>query len=143
MISVELAPSEDDLLRELNQLEGSLKVKALRSGLVRAVKPIKAHAKENAPTDQGNLKQAIGHVQLSARAKFRLGINNSSLAILVGANRKVGGVWQGRKQIWHEFGTEKMSATPFLERALQYGGSGFEERFYQGLSMYLNRLKKT
>jgi len=143
VISVDINPAGELLLRQLNELEDGLKIKALRSGLVRAVKPIKAHAKANAPADTGKLRQAIGHVQLSGRAKQRMGIKSSSLAILVGANRRIDGEWQGRKQIWHEFGTAKMSANPFLEKALQYGESGFEGRFYQGLSSYLNKLNKT
>ena len=129
----------DLALKELADLDADLQVKAIRAGLVEAVKPTKVAAKALAPRKSGALAQAIGHRSLSASAKARLGIESEKVAILVGANRKIDGVWQGRKQIWHEFGTKNMEAHEFLGPALAQSESGLAYGFYRGLQRFLDK----
>ena len=142
MIKTSFSPSLDSLLRELKHLEDSLQKKAIRSGLVQAVKPIKKTAKQLAPKKAGALAQAVGHRQLSKRAKSRLGIPKDTDAIIVGTNRKINGRWQGKKGIWQEHGTTYMRANSFLSPALEQHESQLDEGFYHGLASFLDKQKK-
>lgn len=150
MIDIKITPPVSQIRAELNELEDSLKYKAVRSGLVAAIAPVKKTAKATAPKDLGALSQAIGHRMLSKSAKSRLGIPNESIGLLVGATRKVSWVsrdgksrksYQTAKYIWQEFGTKNMSANPFLGASLQTHESGLVGRFYQGLAKQLNKLQ--
>lgn len=129
-----------DIQRQLSNLEEKMQQGAVRAGLVKAAGPVKKRAKSMAPTKTGALKRAIGHKSLSKSAKSRLDITQDKIALLVGPNRN----GQGKKGMWQEFGTEDMEANPFLSPALDASRSGFEGRFYEGLSSYLDRkgLKK-
>jgi len=128
-----------EVRRELADLEVKLRESAVRAGLVRAIAPTKRRAKALAPKDEGHLARAIGHRSISKTAKARLGIAADTTALLVGANRRVNGRYQGRKGLWHEFGTEHMAANPFLSPALEQTQPGFGNRFYAGLAAYLDR----
>lgn len=125
--------------RDLAALEQKLQFSAVRAGLVRAIGPTKKTAKALAPRDEGHLAQAIGHRVISKTAKARLGISSESVALLVGANRRINGRYQGRKGLWHEFGTEHMDPNPFLSPALEQTQGDFAGRFYDGLTRYLDR----
>lgn len=134
------AKGVDDIHRQLSGLEEKMQRGAVRAGLVKAVGPVKKTAKSKAPTKTGALRRAIGHKSLSKSAKSRLGIAQDKMALLVGPNRN----GQGKKGMWQEFGTGDMPANPFLAPALDASSAGFEGRFYDGLSSYLDRkgLKK-
>lgn len=123
----------EQALRDLGEFERKLRDRAVRSGLVSFIRPIKSTAKQLAPQETGAMARAIGHRQLSRTAKARLGIAESSVALLVGPNRRVNGRYQGRKGLWHEFGTEHMEANPFMAPALERNQGGGETRFYEGL----------
>lgn len=129
----------DAARRDIADLERKLQQGAVRSGLVRAISPTKRLAKRLAPHDTGDLARAVGHRSISKTAKSRLGIESDTVALLVGTNRRINGRWQGRKGLWHEHGTEQMDANPFLLPALEQTQSGFEGRFYSGLTRYLER----
>ncbi len=129
----------DQMLADLKKLEQKLQDKAVRSGLVAFVAPIKRKAKELAPKMSGDMAKAIGHRQLSKRAKGRLGIASTTQALLVGPNRKVNGKYQGKKGLWHEYGTERMNMNPFLLPAMQSEASGGASRFYDGLKRALDK----
>jgi|GEM_PF-4394111 len=148
MIEITDSPSIAQLRRELKALGDELEQgKAVRAGLVAAIKPVKPEAKSLARKDTGDMAQAIGHRSLSKRAKQRLGIASSDEALLVGPNRKVNGRYQGAKGRWNEFGTTRngkkiMKARPFMAPALQAHEGGLEARFYAGLSKFLARRGK-
>lgn len=129
----------EEAQRDLRALESKLRQAAIRAGLVRAIGPTKKAAKRMAPRQSGDLERAIGHKQISKSAKSRLGVQAETVALLVGANRRVGGRWQGKKGMWHEYGTEHMEANPFLAPALEQTQGAFAGRFYDGLSGYLDR----
>lgn len=131
-----------EILSELHTLKEELQVKAVRSGVTTAIKPLKAAAKVLAPLGEtGRLKRAIGHVQVSKRAKQRLGITDT-VAVLVGGNRKVDGFLQGGKARYLEYGTKRITARRFLSQAMDQTSSGMEGRFYEGLKKHLDKLKK-
>lgn len=129
----------EEARRDLLNLEAKLKESAVRAGLVRAIAPTKRVAKALAPKDKGHMARAIGHRTISKTAKTRLGIASDQVALLIGANRRVNGRYQGRKGLWHEYGTEHMEPSPFLLPALEQTQGGFAGRFYDGLANYLDR----
>lgn len=132
----------EDLRRvksELAALEDNIKERAIRAGLVSVASPIKRSAKSAAPKLSGNMAQAVGHLNINKRQRSRLGFKAGEVGILIGTNRRINGRWQGRKGMWHEHGTEHMSANPFLEPAMSQHEGGASGRFYQGLSRYLDR----
>ncbi|MCP1314388.1 MULTISPECIES: HK97-gp10 family putative phage morphogenesis protein [unclassified Halomonas] len=131
-----------EMQQELRALEDSIRERAIRAGLVAFAAPVKRDAKVLAPTDRGDLAQAIGHRNINKRQRSRLGMTVGEVGILVGANRRINGRWQGRKGLWQEGGTEHMEANPFLAPALQKNQGGGTSRFYQGLSRYLDRQRK-
>lgn len=132
----------DEIQQELRALEDNIKERAIRAGLVAVAAPIKKTAKLKAPSDTGDMAQAIGHRNINKRQRGRLGMAPGEVGILVGANRRINGRWQGRKGLWHEAGTEHMTPNPFLGPALQQHEGGAAGRFYQGLSRYLDRQRK-
>lgn len=143
-LGVEFSPPIANVIKDLETLAEGLGEKGIRAGLVAAAKPLRDRMKVLAPRDTGALQKAVGHVSLSKRARVRLSVPQGSVAILVGANRKIATasgrrIWQGRKAHWHEAGTKHMRAKPFMSRAMAGTSSGLETRFYQGLSKYLER----
>ena len=114
MIETQFSPPIDQLVARLDQFEDQIKVRAVRSGLVRAAKPLKARVKALAPVRKGSLQSAIGHRTLSKTAKARIGVDPDSAAILVGPTRKVADrsgrkINQAYKAIWAEYGTRAHS----------------------------------
>ena len=138
MIEIKFKPSTDGLIKALQSLEKDLQTKALRSGIVAAIKPVKPAMAALAPRKSGRLRESIGHIGLSASAAGRVGA--SGLAIIVGSVKRSGGRSQYGKAVWHDLGTNKMKATPFIEAGFKQVESGFDSRFYQGLSKYLKRV---
>ncbi|MFI0472242.1 HK97-gp10 family putative phage morphogenesis protein [Halomonas sp. HMF6819] len=131
-----------DMQHELKALENNIRERAIRAGLVAVASPIKKTAKQLAPADSGDMAQAIGHRNINRRQRSRLGFKPDEVGILIGANRRINGRWQGRKGLWHEHGTEHMTPNPFLAPALAQNQSGTPQRFYEGLSKYLDRQRK-
>jgi len=174
MISQSASPSVEHLQKELAALSVELQTKALSAGLVAAIKPIKADMAANAPKDKGNLAKSVGHKRLSKTAKARLGsvdgqsIDDDTLVLLVGPNRKVSGRSQAWKASLLEDGTKAhridpkngkglklrgggyansvnhpgVRATGFMRKSLERNQAGLNDRFYTGLSRYLNRKRK-
>lgn len=149
MIDAKFTPDLSQTIKELSKLEEELQFKAVRAGLVASIAPVKKSAKSMAPKDSGLLEQSIGHRMLSKRAKGRLSVPNSTVALLVGATRKVkiGSTdgserkgYQHHKLLWHEYGTKYMNAHPFLEPANELHQAGFLLRFNQGLAKHLAKL---
>lgn len=140
-LECQIAPPISSLIDELESMKAGLGAKGLRSALVYGAKPLKDKVKALAPEHRGNLKKAVGHTTLSKSAKSRLGVPKESVALLVGANRKIAingkKYWQGKKAHWLEEGTENMRARPFLQPALASAGGQMEPRFYAGLTKYL------
>lgn len=128
-----------EVQRELKALEDNIKERAIRAGLVAVVAPVKRTAKAIAPAESGDMARAIGHRNINKRQRSRLGFLAGEVGILVGTNRRINGRWQGRKGMWQEHGTEKMSANPFLWPAMQQNQGGTPKRFYEGLTKYLER----
>lgn len=150
MIEIKFDPDTKDLINDLRGLSADLQRKALRSGIVSAIKPVKATMKQLAPKDTGALSQSIGHVNLSATAQARIGVSGEvgagSISILVGSVKKVHGSLQSHKARWYDQGTSKgkkgshaTRATHFITGALEANEAGFDSRFYQGLDKYLKR----
>lgn len=141
----------EQLLKQLGEIEAGLQQKAIRSGLVKAAAPIKKAVKEKIAAEQlidkGHMLKAIGHLSISKRAKVRLGVPQQTVAIIIGPNRKIiddgKKRWQGRKAIWHEFGTKRMKATPFLESSKQQSEGQMGQLFFQGLQAYINKIGAT
>lgn len=131
-----------EIRRELKQLEDNLKERAVRAGLVQVAAPVKRTAKQQAPSATGAMARAVGHLNINRRQRSRLGLPAGTVGILVGTNRRINGRHQGRKGMWHEHGTERMQANPFLWPAMQQHSGGVPGRFYQGLSRYLDRQRK-
>lgn len=145
MINVEF--DQADLQRQLRELEEGLQGKAIRAGLTQAIKPLLADMKSKVPVgDEGALKRSLGRTTLSKRAKGRLGIPVSSVAILIGPNRKVQDGQtkrhQGYKAIWQEYGTKSMTANPFLGPAYDANIGQVETNFFQGLQTYINKVSQ-
>lgn len=138
MIEIRFDPNPNELIKSLQLLSKDLQVKALRSGIVSAIKPVKAAMKQMAPKKYGGLAGSIGHVNLSGTARGRIGAGGQ-IAILVGVVRRSQGRLQYRKAIWHDLGTKKMKATPFIDAAFKATEAGFDGRFYKGLGRYLKR----
>jgi hypothetical protein len=146
VIEIKFKPSTDGLIKALQGLEKDLQEKALRSGIVAAIKPVKASMKALAPRGStGGLQGSIGHVGLSKTAAGRIGA--SGLAILVGQVKKSGGISQYGKAVWHDLGTksgEKFShptkATHFIDEGFKKEEPGFDSRFYSGLTKYLKKV---
>ncbi|WP_027967317.1 HK97-gp10 family putative phage morphogenesis protein [Halomonas halocynthiae] len=135
----------EDLRRvkaQLSALEDNIKERAIRSGLVAVASPIKRTAKSLAPKESGDMAKAVGHLNINKRQRSRLGFKAGEVGILIGTNRKIRGRWQGKKGMWHEYGTEHMDANPFLEPAMSQNQGGTQKRFYDGLSKYLDRQRK-
>ena len=158
----------DQLQRRLDSLAESLKTKGTRRALVHAIAPIKATAKKTAPSKTGLLRSAIGHSSLSKSAKSRLSINSSTVALLIGANKKTGKYRQAYKQMFIEFGIKAhkikpkgrkkalafgdgafngvehpgVKANPFLGNALDAHESRIVPRFWEGLESYLTRIDR-
>lgn len=155
----------DEILRQLRGLSEDLQYKAVRSGLVQAIKPVKSEMKSLVPVKRGHVRDSIGHRQMSKTAKARLNIPADVVALLVGPTRKVGGQRQSRRAHWLEEGTKPHKiqpkqrgrllafagrfsrrvqhpgtrATHFMTSALDRGQSELQSRFYQGLSSYLKK----
>lgn len=142
-LKIRMEPPIKNLVAELEAMEAGLGPKGVRSGLVAGVKPVKAAMKAFVPVDEGHLRKAIGHTSLSRRAKGRLGLRANDAAILVGANSTVAvrgkRYWQGKKAHWIEEGTRHMAAKPFMDRSKAAGDAGFEDRFYKGLTNYVEK----
>lgn len=132
-------PHLQEVQRDLRDLEENIKERAIRAGLVAVAAPVKKTAKAEAPTESGDMARAIGHRSINKRQRSRLGFKAGEVGILVGTNRRINGIWQGRKGMWQEHGTENMVANPFLWPAMQQHQSGAPGRFYEGLSKYLDR----
>jgi len=86
-----MSPSPDDLDKELAELEEALQGKAVRTGIVAAIKPVKAEMKSFFPRRTGSLAASIGHLALSKSATTRIGAGGYQTTILVGPTRRVPG----------------------------------------------------
>lgn len=145
MITVRLDGNEKKIVKQLGQLSKDLQKKALRSGIVAAIKPLKSYMKQRAPKRTYDLASSIGHVNLSATAQGRIG-TNSQIAILVGAVKRSAGRLLYAKASWYDIGAKKgrkfshsTRATGFISNSLKANEAGFDTRFYKGLGRFLNR----
>ncbi len=132
------------IIKQLQQLSDDLQKKALRSGIVAAIKPLKSYMRANAPRRTGKLAASIGHVALSDTAKGRLGVS-APVAFLVGSTKDTGYKSYG-KALWYDLGAKKgkkfshaTKATGFISNSLKANEAGFDTRFYKGLGRYLKR----
>ncbi|MBV2138578.1 MAG: hypothetical protein KUF79_17360 [Candidatus Thiodiazotropha sp. (ex Ctena orbiculata)] len=89
--NVEFNPPLEGLIASLQELEGDLPVRGMRSALVASIKPFKANLRGRIHDVTGSLKRSIGHKSLSRTAKTRLGYNANQVVLLVGATKKVAG----------------------------------------------------
>jgi HK97 gp10 family phage protein len=142
-MDVTLSPPIKEVLAAVHGLERALQGKAVRSALVAAIKPVKAEMRSLVPRGStGRLARSIGHRSLSKSAAARVGISGDGAAILVGSTRIVDGLRQGKKALWQEFGTSKMTPNMFLGPALERHQAGIEPRFYEGLRRYLDKVRQ-
>jgi len=167
MFSLNLGHELSTLLKELNELEDSVKNKVVRSGLVALSKPLKKSMASKAPKDQGYLAQSINHKSLNKRQKSRMNIAADDVAILVGPNKKVNGFSQSRKANLVENGVKAhviqsnnkplkigptgyasgkikhpgIKANPFMANALQDNESNLQGLFYKGMAKSLDRIR--
>ncbi|WIX34145.1 HK97 gp10 family phage protein [Salinicola sp. JS01] len=155
--------------KDLEGLAADMQAKAVRTGLVSAVSPVKRAAKQNVSVLTGDLRQSIGHRLLSKSARGRLGIADDRVAIVVGPTRKVNGYAQdfiaglvetgvepstrtvrrnlkshrARKRdgkwVTYSYRHPGQKAAPFLGPALSQHGDEMDTRFYQGLTRYLEK----
>lgn len=134
MIEFDISPSPDSLDKQLLKLEEALQGKAVRTGIVAAIAPIKKAMKAMAPYKTGALAGGVGHVAVSKSAQGRLG-KGGQVTILVGVTRNK----QGYKAIYQEYGTDNMKANPFIFPGWQSQQGGFQSRFYTGLKKFLDK----
>lgn len=160
-------------VKQLGELEEELKTKAVRAGLSPLATEVRKRMQTLAPDDTGVLKQSINRTSISGRAAARLKIfgqtpklNPGEVALLIGPNKRVGGV--RRSSIAHliEGGTKPHTLTPkrasvlrfrdgfaksvdhpgtrgqpFMEPALDsVDGSRGRELFDKGLERHLRKL---
>ncbi len=167
VIDIEFTPPIDELQKDLEKLEKTLRDKALHSATVAAAKPYKDAMKAEAPEDSGVLKQSIGHKKLSKTARQRLGVPADDSAVLVGPNRKVRGRARARVAALLEEGAKPhiiklrrrrgflswvaglavksvrhpgFRPNPFMRRAYERAGGDVQKRFYEGLAKQLDKL---
>jgi len=166
---IEIHSDFEKISKELKKLDEKTLKKALRSGLVYAIKPLKATLKGEAPDDPttaySRIRDSIGHKQLNERKKARLGISMDQVGIFVGPVRKVRGKSWGFLARWAEGGTRPhvikaksnrgflrfggifakkikhpgVKPNRFIQRSMDKTTSMFQSRFYDGLSRYLNK----
>jgi hypothetical protein len=98
MINIAANLDTADIQRQLNALSAELKIKAVRAGIAKVATLDIKLMKGNAPEETGDLKAAVGRRQLSKSAMSRLGMNSAgtTLAVVVGPNRKIKGQYKGR-----------------------------------------------
>lgn len=103
----------------LAELHDGLRDKAVRAGLVYAAKPVKDAMKTLAPSSTGALRRSIGHQQLSATAKARLGVRPELVAVLVGPKK----VNITARQAQRGMGKSKFSGEAWLVHILSETGA--------------------
>jgi HK97 gp10 family phage protein len=149
-------------------MEISIQNKVIRTGLVSAINPVKKDMKSFAPKKSGELSRSINHRTLNNRQKARLGIDNSSVAVLAGPNKKVNGEnvnWRanfiesgvkshtikpkekggklriGNKILANEVYHPGVKANPFMEKAIDNNQQNIPNLFYQGMAKTLNKIR--
>lgn len=142
LYAVRFSTEPAKLARQMRSLESALQGKAVGAGLRRAAKPVLDLEKQMVPRRTGALLASLGMRQLSKRARARLGLPRTSLAMLVGSTRKGHGAYRGRRAVFQEYGTKRMRAHPFLGPALSRAEPTLSGNFYFGMAAYLNRKAK-
>ena len=156
----------ESILKALDELEVTLQSKIVRSGLVSAISPVKKDMKSLAPKKSGDLAQSINHKSLNKRQKARLNIDESTVAILAGPNKKVNGENVNWRANFIEGGVKKhfikakrkklkiggnivsseiehpgIKANPFMEKAISNNEANSVSLFYQGMAKTLNKIR--
>ena len=163
LVEMELVDRKE-ILRDLDQLDRVLKTKAVRSGLTEVSKPIRRAMKSLAPRRTGLLRRSIGTRNLSATAQQRLDLwtrdrrddvlEAGTVAVLIGPNRRIGGVNRARIAALLEFGTKSFTnkgtfpgtrnpgirARRFMGRALDVNLTQVERLFFRGMARRLDEL---
>jgi hypothetical protein len=84
------------VLAELNALSNDLKEQALRAGVAEVAKSGLLQLKSTAPVDTGGVKESLNRKLVSKRWRNLLDINDGTVAMLVGPNRRVRGFFRSR-----------------------------------------------
>lgn len=98
----------DKVFKRLKELEPKVAKKVLRQALRAGAKIIQTRAKANAPVLTGQTKKAI-KIRAGKRSRGSVGVNVS-----IGARDYVGDQFYAA---FHEYGTSKMQARPFMRPA--------------------------
>lgn len=126
--------------RKLRSLSDTLQTKAINAATRGAASPAKNILKANTPIGPtGDLSGSISNKKLSKTAKARLGVDPSQSVVLVGPNRKVGGVHQGYKGRFLELGTKNIKARGFIARSSEQSAGPSRVGFYNGLQRHLDK----
>ena len=96
MITVNTQFNNTDIIRQLNALSDDLKDKALRAGVAEVSKAGLMQLKQAVPKDTGSVQQSLNRKLLSKRARAMLNLQEGTVAMLVGPNRKVKGLFRSR-----------------------------------------------
>ena len=102
----------DKILRKMKALPGRIQNNILVGGVRACAKPIIKEAKRNAHKDSGALIKSIGVVKIRMRDK------NIILFTIAPRLKKK----HGYLAHFHEFGTSKMAAQPFMRPAFENKG---------------------
>ncbi len=143
-LSVKYKPGVNpkDAQKKLRRLSDDLQGKALKAATSGAGTPAKNILKQNTPIGTtGDLHGSISKKQLSKRAKGRLGVDPSRSVVLIGPNKKIGGVHQGYIARFLEFGTKNIKARGFIARSADLATEGAKVAFYNGLQRHLDKTK--
>jgi len=169
MLRIEFKPTVAEMINQLDGLEDALRVKAIRSGLIAAVGPVKKAMKASVPVGSGRLRSSISHRSLSKRQMTRVA-SGDEVGLLVGPTKKVAGPNGKKRQMgWlanileegakpHRIqarkggvlrvgrhGIARMVEHPgvkprhWMRNAYESSQHGLERRFYQGLKKYLEQ----
>lgn len=96
MIDVELSGYQH-VLAELNALaDTDLRDRALKAGVVKVATHAEAIMQHQSPKKTGTLEKSINRRQASAKNRALMNVANSGYAVIVGPNKRIGGLHRQR-----------------------------------------------
>ena len=118
----------DEILKKLKTLPEKIQSRVVVGGIRAGSKPIVKEMKANAPKDTGELVKSIGVVKRRT--------DDKSIVLFTVAPRIKKGGWKAH---FHEFGTSKMAAHPFIRPAFENKGEAAIEETKKYTSKRLDK----
>lgn len=94
MLNVNLDTAQ--ILRDLNALQQDLREKAVKAGLAKVAIAGLDAMKGTVPVETGKVKQSLNRKTLTDNQRGRMGFSDGTFVMLVGPNRRVGGIFKSR-----------------------------------------------